>query len=118
MSGRRLSPTEAAAAFWAKVRKGPECWLWEGGVRGEYGQVKWNREVTQAHRVAYELAFGPVLAGVLVLHRCDVKLCVRPTHLFLGSHADNSRDMVRKGRHRAPWMARRVACATTALEET
>lgn len=91
--------------FWSKVAKTDSCWLWKAGVNKGYGQfafsihkhVPWMR---QAHRVAWELSNGSIPAGLSVLHRCDVPLCVNPAHLFLGTHTDNMRDMVAKGRGR------------------
>lgn len=55
--------------------------------------------IDQAHRVSWRLHFGEIPPKTLVCHKCDVKLCVRPEHLFLGSYADNTRDMVLKHRH-------------------
>ena len=51
-----------------------------------------------AHRVSWELHYGPIPAGRQVLHHCDTTQCVRPAHLFLGTQADNVADMIRKGR--------------------
>jgi len=52
-----------------------------------------------AHRVAWKIHIGPVPGQLCVLHHCDVRNCVNPEHLFLGTKQDNTRDMVAKGRH-------------------
>lgn len=76
------------------------CWLWTGARHPQgYGFIK-RKDGTQlrAHRVAYELAYGPIPPGLQVCHRCDNPRCVRPGHLFLGTARDNAADMVAKGR--------------------
>jgi hypothetical protein len=76
------------------------CWFWGGACHPQgYGLIK-RKDGAQlrAHRVAYELMYGPIPEGVFVCHRCDNPCCVRPSHLFLGSHADNMADMVTKSR--------------------
>lgn len=79
------------------------CWLW-GGSEGTQGYGQFGVRVggksmpKLAHRVAWALYRGPIPDGICVLHRCDVRLCVNPDHLFLGSVPDNQRDMARKGR--------------------
>lgn len=89
--------------FQTYVNKGvgaDDCWLWVGGhLRGGYGcfALKKGRAV-RAHRYAYEVEYGPILDGLMVLHKCDVRLCVRPSHLFLGTNRDNVADMLAKGR--------------------
>jgi hypothetical protein len=87
--------------FWSHVtRHADGCWLWMAakGHKG-YGAVGLpGGKTAKAHRVSYELQFGPIPEAACVLHRCDVPACVRPTHLFLGSKADNNADMRSKGR--------------------
>ena len=85
--------------FWNKVRVTPGCWLWIGAVSSRgYGGFKVGRRDERAHRVSYQMHFGPIPDGLFVLHRCDTPLCVNPDHLFVGTHADNMRDMTQKGR--------------------
>lgn len=101
--------------FWSKVRIGDGCWEWTAAIdhRG-YGKI-WvgsKRDGTwrmaAAHRVAWELANGPT-GELHVLHQCDNPRCVRPSHLFLGTHGDNMRDCVEKGRHGTTRKPHRIA---------
>jgi hypothetical protein len=89
--------------FWSKVdRRGPgECWLWLGGkFKTGYGGFRIGDRSVKAHRVALELAFGErPPADMEVCHKCDVKVCCNPAHLFLGTHRDNMEDLARKLLH-------------------
>ena len=102
MVGRRL-PTHQR--FTEKFSKGTptSCWEWQAGTNGVGYGLLWNLESHRkvlAHRYSYEFHVGPIPSGLLVLHKCDNPPCVNPKHLFLGTFSDNSRDMVKKGRHR------------------
>lgn len=91
--------------FWERVDKSGDCWEWTGSrTKFGYGQTKqglrFGVQSALAHRISWVIANGPVPGGACVLHRCDNPPCVRPEHLFLGSRADNSADMISKGRGR------------------
>lgn len=95
---------EISARFWSKVQKTDGCWLWMARwTRHGYGRFWFLRKSVSAHRVAWELEFGAVPSGLLVLHKCDNPPCCNPQHLFIGSDSDNNRDMVTKGRDRHPY---------------
>lgn len=86
--------------FWAKVNKTVGCWLWTGSKTSRgYGDLTVMKRHVLAHRFSYEVKYGPVPAGMHVLHKCDTPLCVRPSHLFPGTDADNMLDKARKGRN-------------------
>lgn len=96
--------------FWSKVKKGPDCWEWQGGLVAGYGHISSRKHgYHRAHRLAWTLLRGAIPDGVCVLHHCDNRRCVNPAHLFLGSRKDNAIDMASKGRQhlqRAPWKMR------------
>lgn len=92
------------ARFEAKFIPEPNsgCWLWLGALnRQGYGKLALHgRRGTfeLAHRTAWRLYHGPLPADVLVCHACDMPTCVNPDHLWLGTHQDNVRDCMQKGR--------------------
>jgi hypothetical protein len=79
-----------------------QCWLWTGAVNNKgYGYfVRVKPHKVLAHRLAWELAYGPIPDGLGVLHRCDTPRCCNPAHLFLGTQAANMLDAATKGRVR------------------
>ncbi len=88
------------ARLMAKIELSGECWVWIGAVwkRGGYGWTTERNKPVKTHRLIYKLCCGELPADKHVLHRCDNPPCVRPDHLFLGTQADNNRDMREKGR--------------------
>jgi hypothetical protein len=80
-----------------------DCWNFTGGKNNiGYGMIRDDKKMRTAHRVSYEEHKGPIPIGLCVMHSCDNTLCCNPQHLSLGTHKDNTRDMMNKNRHR-PW---------------
>jgi hypothetical protein len=81
---------------WEEDRNG--CWIWKMAPVGKYGQWYLDKKFMLAHRAAWILYRGPIPRNVLVLHSCDVPLCVNPNHLRLGTYRDNAHDAISRGR--------------------
>lgn len=87
------------ARFWANVDKTDNCWNWIGGTfGGRYGQFRIGKKKVKAHRFSWWLIGRTIPDGLILCHTCDNMKCVRPVHLFLGTHADNAHDRDAKGR--------------------
>ena len=93
-----------------RINVDTRCWEWTGTLdQNGYGRLGvrrdgWPRNPT-AHRLSYDLYRGEIPSGIFVLHRCDNPPCCNPSHLFLGTQADNIHDMLSKGRH---WSQREI----------
>lgn len=97
--------TKDIGRFWSKVKLpdviggADQCWEWQASKNnGGYGTFRIGKIIVKAHRMAYQLSFETIPHGLAVLHKCDNPKCCNPTHLFLGTAADNIRDMDNKGR--------------------
>jgi hypothetical protein len=94
------STRDLASRFWARVQKSEEgCWEWTGTIeKNGYGSIYVGGKTERAHRISYTLAIGQIPTGRLVCHHCDNRRCVRPDHLYAGTHGTNITDAYRRGR--------------------
>lgn len=96
--GNKVEPIEKR--FFKRVEKTETCWLWKTHLNtGGYGRF-YNDEkrFVMAHRFSWEHFNGEIPEGLFILHKCDVRHCVNPDHLFIGTQQDNMDDMVKKKR--------------------
>lgn len=78
------------------------CWLWDGSTNNiGYGQARLLGKNMLVHRLAYMEKVGYMPWGKVVCHKCDVPLCINPSHLFEATQKENLKDMIKKGR--AAW---------------
>lgn len=100
--GQFSADDDQKKAFWSKVGitdSSRDCWPWAGARKPKgYGNVRINRIYMLAHRVAFQLAVGPIPSGMQVCHVCDNPPCCNPSHLMLGTAASNAADMLIKNR--------------------
>lgn len=92
--------------FFAKVMKGDGCWFWAGSHSNVgYGLIHSGGaggKTLSAHRVSYELHYGPIPDGMIVMHSCDNRGCVNPAHLSAGKQSQNIKDAITRGRKIVP----------------
>lgn len=87
--------------FMSKVDQRGSCWVWTGALKDNgYGYFRISKALgmISAHRAAYLILVGEITKGMYVCHSCDIRSCVNPGHLWLGSQEANQRDMAAKGR--------------------
>lgn len=101
--GTRTTHTEESLFDLCLPEPNTGCWYFMGPVnKGGYGTVRMTGRNMNAQRAMWIAVHGTEPSGLDVCHRCDVRLCVNPAHLFLGSRRENLADMDRKGRRRSP----------------
>lgn len=97
-------PQSDEERFWSKVEMIPfhDCWEWIAGKYPHgYGMIgiKKKKTTVSAHRISYQMKYGPIPEGLQVNHKCDNPGCVRPEHLYAGTQKENIRDVILRGRN-------------------
>lgn len=95
-------PVDYKTRFWSKVivtNNSDDCWLWtKCTFENGYGAFQFQKKSMRSHRIAWIITFGEIPDGLCVCHKCDVRLCCNPAHLFLATSEENTQDKVNKGR--------------------
>ena len=108
--------TRTVRSIMRRVEKTAGCWEWRGRRHQGYGVYTIQNVPRKAHRLLYLLEKGPIPKGMFVCHTCDNRGCVNPDHLYVGTHADNTRDAIERKRFRGG-TARGARHANTRLTE-
>ncbi len=77
-----------------------DCWGWNGTTSHGYANFNHRGKIMKAHRASWIIHNGQIPKSIFVLHKCDVRNCSNPDHLFLGNQTDNMKDMAFKLRTR------------------
>ena len=119
-------PPKQEYRFWKRTDKKAAggCWLWDSRNKFGYGIFFAFGLNHQAHRISFMMHKGKIPNDKLICHKCDIRNCVNPAHLWLGSHSDNMHDMIMKGRqalgerHFSAKLSKKEVLAAKSLYET